>query len=138
MTINLLKETILQTSKTQDQAEREILSVIPNRVHDLARLAVFAQAGYLPVVTVMGKYNHGKSRLLNELSGTEAFAVADKREIVTLFEHIAANVRWLDAPGLDADVNGKDDRHALRAEWKESDIRLVGGACRKRRRTRCR
>ena len=32
-----------------------------------------------PIVTVIGKYNHGKSRLLNELIGQEAFAVADRR-----------------------------------------------------------
>ncbi|WP_404989833.1 GTPase [Caballeronia sp. LZ029] len=39
-----------------------------------------------PIVTVIGKYNHGKSRLLNELIGQEAFAVADRRETVKLSE----------------------------------------------------
>jgi hypothetical protein len=33
-------------------------------------------------------------------------------------------VRWLDAPGLDADVGTEDDRHAFHAAWLKSDIRL--------------
>jgi GTP-binding protein EngB required for normal cell division len=77
-----------------------------------------------PVITVIGKYNHGKSRLLNELIGQEAFAVADKRETVKLSDRVHLGVRWLDAPGLDADIRSEDDRHAMHAAWLHADIRL--------------
>lgn len=82
-----------------------------------------AQAG-LATVTVVGKYNHGKSRLLNELMRQDAFAVADKRETVALGEQVQGGVRWLDAPGLDADVGGTDDGFAHQAVWQQSDVRL--------------
>jgi GTP-binding protein EngB required for normal cell division len=101
----------------------DVVSVLPNRAHDLARLRALAEESN-PIVTVVGKYNHGKSRLLNELIGQETFAVADRRETVTLSDSVHQDVRWLDAPGLDADVGTEDDRHALRAVWLESDIRL--------------
>jgi len=77
-----------------------------------------------PIITVVGKYNHGKSRLLNELIGQEAFAVADKRETVKLAHRVYQGVRWLDAPGLDANVGTDDDRHAMHAAWLHADIRL--------------
>lgn len=100
-----------------------VLRVLPHRAADLARIAEL-KAGGAPVVTVIGKYNHGKSRLLNELMRRDAFAVADRRETVRLAECLHAGVRWLDAPGLDADVAGEDDRHALSALWLKSDVRL--------------
>lgn len=102
---------------------RDVLCVLPHREGDLARLDALAAAD-APVVTVIGKYNHGKSRLLNELMRRDAFAVADRRQTVQLAECRHAGVLWLDAPGLDADVAGADDRHALRAVWLSSDIRL--------------
>lgn len=43
---------------------------------DLARLQRIA-ADDVPVVTVVGKYNHDKSSLLNELLGQQAFSVSD-------------------------------------------------------------
>ncbi|WP_416402143.1 GTPase [Alicycliphilus denitrificans] len=110
--------------EVRSRSEGTILSVLPERAHDLARLRVLAGWGDWPIVTVVGKYNHGKSRLLNELIGTNAFAVADRRETVALSAHVHEQVRWLDAPGLDADVASGDDEHAHRAVWLESDIRL--------------
>jgi predicted GTPase len=107
-----------------DLVASEIAAVLPARADDLARLRVLSLAEEQPVVTVVGKYNHGKSRLLNELMGHDVFAVADKRETVALAEHVQPDVRWLDAPGLDADVGLADDGHALDAVWRLADIRL--------------
>jgi GTP-binding protein EngB required for normal cell division len=39
------------------------------RAARMTALRVLAQAKAAPTVTVVGKYNHGKSRLLNELMG---------------------------------------------------------------------
>jgi len=108
---------------SRDDAERALLAALPGRAHDLARLRTLAEATW-PVVTVVGKYNHGKSRLLNEMIGRVAFSVADRRETVALAECLHEGVCWLDAPGLDADVHTEDDDHALRAIWLQSDIRL--------------
>jgi hypothetical protein len=110
-------------NETRELAVRDVASVLPQRAHALARLNLLAD-GREPIVTVIGKYNHGKSRLLNELIGRDEFSVADKRETVDLRDHVQRGVRWLDAPGLDADVGSEDDRQALRAAWLESDIRL--------------
>lgn len=107
-----------------DPLASEVLAVAPARAHDLARLRVLAQRHAAPTVTVVGKYNHGKSRLLNELVGRDVFAVADRRETVSLAEHHHAELRWLDAPGLDADVAEQDDGHAQQAVWLQADIRL--------------
>ncbi|WP_159914922.1 GTPase [Pantoea sp. 18069] len=108
----------------RQDAELQILCALPGRAHDLARLGLLAAPGRAPVVTVIGKYNHGKSRLLNELIGMAAFSVADRRETLVLGERLHAGVCWLDAPGLDADVDAADDGHALQAAWLKSDIRL--------------
>ena len=107
-----------------DTATQHILTVIPERALQLSRFRAILQAGTLPTVTVIGKYNHGKSRLLNELIGEDIFSVADKRETTTLSEHLQQQVRWLDAPGLDADVAAIDDQHAQDAIWTKADIRL--------------
>ncbi|MFJ3056811.1 GTPase [Herbaspirillum sp. NPDC087042] len=107
-----------------DRLARDVLAVAPARAHDLARLRTLARRAAPPTVTVVGKYNHGKSRLLNELMGRDLFSVADRRETVTLAEHLQQDVRWLDAPGLDADVAELDDSHAQEATWLQADIRL--------------
>ncbi|MFW1689859.1 GTPase [Acinetobacter ursingii] len=110
--------------QTFDGAVTDILAVIPNREADLARLVRLITAAAYPTITVIGKYNHGKSRLLNELIGHDVFSVADKRETIHLAEHIHQNVSWLDAPGLDADVAAVDDDYAFNAIWTQADIRL--------------
>ncbi|WP_338325124.1 GTPase [Acinetobacter guerrae] len=105
-------------------AVNAILAVLPNRETDLARLVRLITAAAYPTITVIGKYNHGKSRLLNELIGHDIFSVADKRETIHLAEHIHQNISWLDAPGLDADVAAVDDDYAFNAIWTQADIRL--------------
>ncbi len=111
-------------TQTFDGVVQDILSVIPNRLTDLARLGRLILADTYPTITVIGKYNHGKSRLLNELIGHDIFSVADKRETIHLAEHIHQQLRWLDAPGLDADVAAVDDDYAHEAVWTQADIRL--------------
>lgn len=107
----------------REQAIRDVTSVLPGRADDMTRLVTLTESGET-IVTVIGKYNHGKSRLLNELIGRDIFAVADRRETVRLADNVHDGVRWLDAPGLDADVGTEDDRHAFHAAWMKSDIRL--------------
>lgn len=111
-------------SRHRQDAELQVLCALPGRAHDLARLGLLAAPGRAPVVSVIGKYNHGKSRLLNELMGRPAFSVADRRETLVPSAQLHAGVCWLDAPGLDADVDAADDDHALQAAWLKSDIRL--------------
>ncbi|CAM5190142.1 GTPase Der [Castellaniella denitrificans] len=111
-------------SKSEQQA---VLAVLPRQSREIARLARLsdpASRDDAPVVTVVGKYNHGKSRLLNELLGSDAFLVADRRETSTLAACCSGDVRWLDAPGLDADVHSADDTLAEQAVWRCSDVRL--------------
>ncbi|MCP3656818.1 MAG: hypothetical protein GY734_07705 [Herbaspirillum sp.] len=103
---------------------QDVLAVAPARAHDLTRLHTLRCRADKPTVTVIGKYNHGKSRLLNELMGSDVFSVADRRETVSLAEHVHQDVRWLDAPGLDADVGMADDGRAHEAAWLQADIRL--------------
>jgi tRNA U34 5-carboxymethylaminomethyl modifying GTPase MnmE/TrmE len=110
-------------SDTRQLEAHDVVAVLPDRAHDMARLQILLGHDE-PIVTVIGKHNHGKSRLLNELFGQEVFAVADKRETVELSDRVHQGVRWLDAPGLDADVGTDDDRHAMHAAWLHADVRL--------------
>lgn len=107
-----------------------VLALLPDHALDLARLRALATAPSMPVVAVVGKYNQGKSRLLNELCGTDGFAVADRRETLHVSHHDARGIRWMDAPGMDADVAGEDDRQAAHATWIGADIRLLVHAAR--------
>jgi small GTP-binding protein len=74
-------------------------------------------------VAVYGKYNHGKSSLLNALVEKEVFKTADIRETVTIQAHTKDKITWVDTPGLDADVYEKDDSKAKKI-LKKSDLLL--------------
>jgi len=63
-------------------------------------------------VAVYGKYNHGKSSLLNALVEEEVFKTADIRETVSIQSHTKESITWIDTPGLDADVHEDDDSKA--------------------------
>ncbi len=76
-------------------------------------------------IAVFGKYNHGKSTLLNAIIGKEIFKTADKRETIKNAEHKHNEIIWIDTPGLDADVNGKDDERAMEGAFKLADIILL-------------
>lgn len=104
--------------------KKYVLPLLPAHARDVERLQALLEPQRPPTITVIGKYNHGKSRLLNELIGQSVFKVEDKRTTVALEDFVHDGVRWLDAPGLDADVASEDDRRALLGTWLESDVRL--------------
>lgn len=104
--------------------ETRLLDALPGHADEIARLTALLCLDAAPVVTVFGKYNHGKSSLLNELIGQPVFEVADRRMTVSLNAYDAGSIQWLDAPGLDADVKANDDQKAERAAWVCSDVRL--------------
>jgi len=78
-----------------------------------------------PTVAVLGQYNHGKSSLLNALIGEDRFAVSDKRETVETQVQECNGIRWIDTPGLDADIALEDDRQANDAASHEADVRVL-------------
>lgn len=114
----------LATTTQFDALKSAILPLVPQHTQALARFHAILEAGDIATVTVVGKYNHGKSRLLNELIKEDIFKVADKRETTQLSDYLYNQVRWLDAPGLDADVHHTDDEFAQVAIWQHADIRL--------------
>ncbi|MBX7021528.1 hypothetical protein EX238_25350, partial [Providencia rettgeri] len=69
-----------QLAVSLDHVWDAVLAGLPQRRGDLDRLRVLRQKEVPHTVTVVGKYNHGKSRLLNELMGSDIFNVADRRE----------------------------------------------------------
>lgn len=93
-------------------------SSVPN----LARLKELMTSDERLRVAVFGKYNHGKSTLLNALVGQEVFKAADKRETLEVSEFESDGVIWIDTPGLDADVFGEDDRKAKEAAFSKADL----------------
>ena len=94
----------------------------PSSVPNLARLKELVTSDERLRVAVFGKYNHGKSTLLNALIGQEVFKAADKRETLEVSEFESEGVIWIDTPGLDADVHGEDDRKAKEAAFSKADL----------------
>jgi GTPase Era involved in 16S rRNA processing len=75
-------------------------------------------------VSVFGKYNHGKSTLLNALLDQNIFEVGDIRTTKELKYFKKNNILWCDTPGLDADIKGLDDKKAYETLYK-SDLILI-------------
>ncbi|MDF3883263.1 GTPase [Cupriavidus basilensis] len=101
-----------------------LLKVLPRWADEIERISYLSNSETPPVVSVLGKYNHGKSTLLNALVGQEVFRVSDIRETTALYTFEHDGIEWLDTPGLDADVAADDDRLARQGAWTEADIRL--------------
>src|SRR5690625_1988178 len=102
-----------------------LLAVMPEHQEKMQRMQLLMDQERLPTITVVGKYNHGKSSLLNALVGESHFAVADKRQTRSLERAVADGVCWLDAPGLDADIQSEVDAHYLPADCIEWDVSII-------------
>ncbi|CAA6819789.1 MAG: Unknown protein [uncultured Thiotrichaceae bacterium] len=96
--------------------------LLPNSKLNFNRLKELLTSTEETKVAVFGKYNHGKSTLLNAVVGYEHFSVADKRETIVVSEIDHDGVTWIDTPGLDADTAGDDDRLAIDAVLQKADI----------------
>ena len=93
----------------------QIEKYYPDLLTEIVELQNLSSRVGSPVVTAFGKYNVGKSSLLNTLIGSPIFAVADKRQTTENQCHEANEICWLDTPGLDADTSSNDDKHAHEA-----------------------
>ena len=118
--------------RTLSESERALFdislfaAVVPTSKPALQRLNhLLRTTDEPPRIAVLGKYNHGKSRLLNALVGTDHFKVADKRETVAISEYEHGGVIWIDTPGLDADPTAIDDRQAWKAAFEIADFLLL-------------
>ena len=106
-------------------------AVLPDQAGQINRLQYLLAEARLPVVSVIGKYNHGKSSLLNALVECEKFSVSDARETTVLSDFEYQGVRWLDTPGLDADVARNDDEVAMTGAWQQSESGCLHTVCEK-------
>lgn len=97
-------------------------TVIPTSEEALRRLLFLIEQAQAVRVAVFGKYNHGKSTLLNAIIGQEYFKAADKRETTEISEFSHNEITWIDTPGLDADVHGEDDRKARESAFTVADF----------------
>jgi small GTP-binding protein len=96
--------------------------ISPDSETHLKRLKFLKENANEIRVAVFGKFNHGKSTLLNAIIGENHFAVADKRETTEVSEYKYNNIIWVDTPGLDADVHGEDDKRAREGAFKIADF----------------
>lgn len=107
---------------------KKFTDLLPDCKNQVERFNFLKSADTKPRVAVFGKFNHGKSMLLNALIGQEEyFKTADKRETTQNKEFVDNNNQliWVDTPGLDADVTGKDDQAANEGVFVSADIILL-------------
>lgn len=102
-------------------------SLYPQLDEHVRRLKFLKNDAAQPRVVVFGKFNHGKSTLLNALLGQNLFAASDARQTVVNQTHLdqKRELIWVDTPGLDADVLGKDDQKAHESAMQTADIILL-------------
>ena len=99
----------------------KLKELLPMNEQNINRLKYLKNSKSKPRIAVFGKYNHGKSTLLNALVGEEIFKAADKRETLVNKEFEQEQVIWVDTPGLDADVHGGDDKAAMKGAFEVAD-----------------
>ena len=106
---------------------QKFIKLIPNQDIEvkIKRLKFLKEEAKEVRIAVFGKYNHGKSTLLNALVGQEIFKAADKRETIKNTEYKYNNIIWIDTPGLDADIQSKDDEKAMEGAFKLADVILL-------------
>lgn len=103
------------------------VKLLPNLKQDVQRLKFLQEEAKEARVVVFGKFNHGKSTLLNAIVGEEAFKASDARETKKNqnFTDTRRNIIWVDTPGLDADIKGKDDEKAREGVFTTADVILL-------------
>lgn len=99
-----------------------LVNLIPSSERNIKRLYQLVNAPDEAKIAVFGKYNHGKSTLLNAICGKEIFKAADKRETTIIQEHSHNGVIWVDTPGLDADTHSEDDGKAMDVAFEIADF----------------
>ena len=107
---------------------KEFIKLFPTHRSKIERFNYLEKADSNPCVAVFGKYNHGKSTLLNALINQNGyFKASDIRETQKnkAFLDQKNNLTWLDTPGLDSDVHGKDDFEANKGAFVSADIVLI-------------
>ena len=100
----------------------EITRFIPSATENLNRLKYLLTHEGDVRIAVFGKYNHGKSTLLNALVEEDVFVTGDKRVTIENKNYAHGGVEWIDTPGLDADTNGEDDRRAREGAFEIADF----------------
>lgn len=108
--------------KQQQSQWQNLIALLPSEKRNLKRLDYLVNEATTPKIAVLGKYNHGKSSLLNAIIGEEIFSVADKRETITNKTVSFEGIDWVDTPGLDADTKGEDDKKARNAAYQIADV----------------
>ena len=101
---------------------KEFNRFIPDSKAALERLKFLKEESQEIRIAVFGKFNHGKSTLLNAIIGQEIFKTADKRQTVKNAEYLHNEIIWIDTPGLDADIKGLDDTKAMAGAFKMADF----------------
>ncbi|ENO8808320.1 GTPase [Photobacterium damselae] len=101
----------------------QFTQIIPSSERNLKRLMyLLKDTNSIPRIAVFGKYNHGKSTLLNAIVGHNKFKTADKRETICNEDYEHNHVIWVDTPGLDADIHGEDDAAAMKGAFEVADF----------------
>ena len=101
-------------------------AAVPSSTPKLTRLDyLLRNINRPPRIAVLGKFNHGKSTLLNAIVVGDRFKTSDTRETVKVARHDHDGVTWIDTPGLDADIGGQDDKAATTAAFREADFLLL-------------
>lgn len=100
---------------------KKFCEAIPESEQDIKRFKFLTEDANDIRIAVFGKYNHGKSTLLNAIIGEEVFKTSDKRQTIKNQTHQHGNIIWVDTPGLDADVTESDDREAKDGAFTTAD-----------------